>query len=208
MHRTRLPPALGKGAEAKRLLADHVRQLQGPGQRLTLSELIFSADAPMLLVTQVAPELADVERARKSRLTDPDFQARAGQVLPLLRDPPRSTLWESVVEMPANPPPTTISQIVFAYPAPGKDRELEGIARELIQELQKMGQLVSLWRRMYSSDGPMLQLFGRYADLADLDRARKARAELSARMTPALEAVSRAPMQHRLAETIVPLPPA
>jgi len=64
MHRSRLAPALGKTAEAKRLLADHVRHLQGQGQRLTLSERIYSSEGPMLLVTHVAGELADIERVQ------------------------------------------------------------------------------------------------------------------------------------------------
>jgi hypothetical protein len=194
MHRTRLAPALGKTADAKRILTDHIRHLQSQGQRVTLTERILSSEGPMLLVTQIAPELAEIEQTRRYRLTDADFQARAGQLLPLLSVAPRSTLWESVVDMPSNPPPTTIGELIFFYPAIGMQRQLERPR--------------SLWRRIYSSDGPMLQGVNRYADLADLDQARKAAAPLIEQRAPAVIEVSAAPIQRRLVETIVPFQPA
>src|SRR5438128_12549538 len=83
MHRIRMAPALGKTADARRILADHIRHMQGQGQRLTLSERIFSSEGPMLLVTEVAPEPADIERIRRSPLTASDFQSRPGQVVAL-----------------------------------------------------------------------------------------------------------------------------
>jgi hypothetical protein len=208
MHRTRLAPALGKTADAKRILTDHIRHLQSQGQRVTLSERILSSEGPMLLVTQIAPELAEIEQARRYRLTDADFQARAGQLLPLLSVAPRSTLWESVVDMPSNPPPTTIGELIFFYPAIGMQRQLERVLTEIVQDLQKMGPPRSLWRRIYSSDGPMLQGVNRYADLADLDQARKAAAPLIEQRAPAVIEVSAAPIQRRLVETIVPFQPA
>jgi hypothetical protein len=207
MHRTRLAPALGKAADARRLLGDHVRHLQGQGQRLGLSERIFSSEWPMFLVTHVAAELADIERVRRSRLTDPDFQGRAGQVVGLLSEPPRASLWESVVDMAPNPPPTTIGQLVFLYPSIGKQAELEVVLSEVISEMQKIGQRTSLWRRIYSSGGPMFQTVSRYADLADLDRSRKAVSSLLEQRASAVAGLSRAPAQRRLSETIVPLPP-
>jgi hypothetical protein len=208
MYRARLAPAWGKTAEAKRLLADHVKHLQGQGQRFALSELIFSTEGPMLIVTQFAAELDGIEAARKSRLTDSDFRTRANQWGALLREPPRSSLWEGIVDPLPNPPPTAIGQIAFFYPALGHDRQVEGVLREFVGELRHMGQRVSLWRRLYSSDGPMIQALGRYADLSDLDRARKARSDVAARTTATVVEISRAPVRHRLTETIVPLPPA
>jgi hypothetical protein len=101
-----------------------------------------------------------------------------------------------------------IGQLAFAYPAIGKDLELMGILSEFVAELQNMGQQVSLWRRIYNSEGSMIQFLGRYADLADLDRARQARSDVAARTTPAMDELSRAPIQYRLTETVVALPPA
>ena len=206
IHRTRLAPALGKLPEVRRLLADHVRHLQGQGQRLALGEQIFSSERPMLLVTQVANELDELEQARRGRLTDADFQARAGQIVSLCAEPPRSSLWESIVDMPPNPPPTTIGQLVFFYPAPGKITQLEQVLGENARELQKMGQRTSLWRRIYSSDGPMIQALSRYADLADLDRVRKASASFLEQRALSVAELSRAPASRRLSETVVPFP--
>ena len=208
MHRTRLAPSLGKTPDVKRLLTDHVRHLQGQGQRLALGQQVFSSEWPMLLVTHVASELDQVERTRRSRLADPDFQARAGQVVALCAEPPRSSLWESIIDLPPNLPPTTIGQLVFFYPALGKVRQLEQALSELIGELQKMGQRTSLWRRIYSSDGPMIQALSRYADLADLDRTRKAAASIVEQRASSIAELSRAPVQRRLTETVVPLPAA
>jgi hypothetical protein len=208
MHRTRLAPALGKLPEVRRLLADHVRHLQGQGQRLTLGQQIFSSVRPLLLVTHVANELDEVEQARRGRLTDADFQARAGQIVALCAEPPRSSLWESIVppNPPPNPPLTTIGQLVFFYPALGKTTELEQVLGEITGELQKMGQRTSLWRRIYSSDGPMIQALSRYADLADLDRVRKASAAFLEQKALSVAELSRAPASRRLSETVVPLP--
>src|SRR5215472_14955975 len=208
MHRTRLAPGLGKTPDIRRLLIDHVRHLQGQGQRLTLSERIFSSEGPMLIVTHVANELDEVERVRRRRLTDPDFQARASQVVALCAAPPRSSLWESIVDMPPGMPPTTIGQLLFFYPAPGKISQLEKALSEVSGELQKMGERTSLWRRIYSSDGPMFQTLSRYADLADLDRARKASAPLIGQRGPAVIELSFFLNHSALTETIVPFPSA
>ena len=208
LHRTRLAPGLGKTPEVRRLLTEHVQYLQGQGQRLTLSERIFSSERPTLIVSHLANELDEVERVRRGRLTDPDFQARAAQVVALCADPPRSSLWESVIEVPPGMPPTTIGQLVFFFPAQGKISQLEKALSEVSRELQKMGERTSLWRRLYSSDGPMFQSLSRYVDLADLDRARKASASLIEQRGPSVIELSRAPVQRRLTETIVPLPAA
>lgn len=42
----RFVPAMGQGAELKRRLADHITHLQGQGQRILLSERIFSSEGP------------------------------------------------------------------------------------------------------------------------------------------------------------------
>ena len=130
IQRTRLAPALGKVPEVRRLVVDNVKHQQGKGQRIALSERIFSSEGPMLLVTQMAPEIADIERVRRSRLTDTDWQARAGQIVALLSEPPRATLWESVVEPQPNPATVTIGQLVFFHPAIGKQRQMEELLTE------------------------------------------------------------------------------
>jgi hypothetical protein len=96
--------------------------------------------------------------------------------------------------------------LVFFYPALGKITQLEQVLGENTRELQKMGQRTSLWRRIYSSDGPMIQALSRYADLADLDRVRKASASFLEQRALSVAELSRAPASRRLSETVVPLP--
>jgi hypothetical protein len=206
IHRTRLTPALGKAPEAKTLVADHVRHLQRQGQRLALSERILSSEPPTLIVSHLADDLAEIEAVRRARLTDEDFRTRAARTAALLSEPPRSTLWEGIVDPQVGPPPTAIGQLAFIFPATGKDSQVVAIASEFVGELRKLGQRASLLRQIYSSDGSRLQIMIRYADLAELDRARKARSEIAQRATAAVAEITRAPIEQRLTETIVALP--
>jgi hypothetical protein len=96
--------------------------------------------------------------------------------------------------------------VVF-YPEPGKERQIEDLLGAIVGELQRLGQVQSLWRRVYSSDGPISQILARYADLADLDCSRAELPERLQRTTLALAALARAPHRHRLTETVVPLSP-
>lgn len=201
-------PALGKTAEAKRLLADHVKHLNDQGQRILLLERIFTSEGPELLTSRFASDLAEIEQVRRARPTDQDFQTRVGQWLPLLREPARAWLWESVVEAPPDPVVTPIIEYVFLYPAAGQERPVVAGLSEMVGELHKLGDRASLWRQIYSSDGPRIMVAGRYVDLAELDRAVRARSELGARAGAALIGLMRAPLEDHLSETIVALPPA
>jgi hypothetical protein len=82
--------------------------------------------------------------------------------------------------------------------------------RSIVEELAKSGQQAGLRQaasiRIYSSEGSTLELTTLHADLAALDRVRKERAQISAEAVAAVGELSRAPIQQRLFEAVVPFP--
>jgi hypothetical protein len=207
--RTRIAPAPGKGAETQALLTEWIQEDQARKRRqVGLSQHIFGSEGLTFIVTSLAEELGQMERVRKEDTADPDFQARAATLAGLLREAVQSALFESVLTAPPASTPRTVSNQVSVFPAPGKERRILGILEELVKSGQSAGVTLGLWRRVYSSDGPVLQMIGRYADMADLDCERKERQAISREAVAAVSELSRAPIAQRLTEVIVPIPSA
>jgi len=204
MQRTRIAPALGKGPEVEALLVERVKAGQARGRRVGLSRRIFSSEGSLLSVILVADDLAGIERIRQENLADPSFQALATRLGPLVREASTIRVLESILTAPR--PGTTISQLASVSPAPGKEAQVSSMLEEYVKAGQAAGVTIALWRRVFSSDGPMLAVLARYADPAELDRIRKERASITRELVVALGELSRTPIQQRLFEVVVPLP--
>jgi hypothetical protein len=202
--RQRLFPVLGKEAEVRAQLTDWVKQLQGQGRDVALLSRILSSEGSALVALTRADDLAEIERLRQANLADADWQARAARAVGLLRAPVATALFESIVEVPRSGSAPGIVARAHGYPAPGKERQ----GRSIVEEFAKSGQQAGLRQgasaRIYSSDGAMLEVTTLYADLAELDRVRKERAEISRQAAEAFHELSRAPIAQRIFEVVVP----
>jgi hypothetical protein len=204
MQRTRIAPATGRLPEVEALLVERATAAQGWGRRVGLARRIFSSDGVALSATLVADDVAGIERVRQENLADPSFQALGAKMAPLLREVPTVRMLESLVTAPRTG--TTITVLASVSPAPGKEAQVTARLDEFVRAGQAAGVTTGLWRRVFSSDGPMLAVISRYADLAELDRVRKERAEATRDLAAAIGELLRAPVEQRLFEVVVPLP--
>ena len=206
LQRTRIAPAPSKGAEAQSLLSEWIKEDQArKRRRVGLSRRIFSSEGPTFVVTGLAETLDEFERFRHENAADPDFQARAAKLAYLLGEPVKSALLESVVLAPPPGSPRTVANLVSVFPKPGKERRVLGVLEELVKSGHSAGLTIGLWRQLYSSDGPVLQMIGRYADVAEMDRVRQERRDINREAAAAVSELSRAPIAQRLTEVLVPI---
>jgi hypothetical protein len=207
LQRTHIAPDPGKGAEIQALLTEWIKEDQARKQgRVGLSRRIFSSEGPAFVVTGLEESLEEIERVRQENAADPDFQARAAKLAGLMSEPVKSTLFESIVLAPPSSSPRTVANLVSVFPKPGKERRILGILEELVKSSHAAGVTIGLWRRLYSSDGPVLQMVDRYADMAQLDRVRQERREINRETAAAVSELSRAPIVQRLTEVVVAIP--
>lgn len=204
MQRSVVAPALGKGADVEAEVAEYWKGAQAKGRRVAVSRRILSSEWPSVVVTQFAEDLAQLDQLRHDTMADPGFQAHAARVSPLLREPVRTFVAESIVTGQGRSG-TTIAVSAVAFPAPGKERQVVSILEELVRSAQAAGVANSLWRRVYSSDGPMIMGLERYESLAELERVRKERGQINREAVTAVHELSRAPIAQRIFQTIVPL---
>ncbi|HEY3107660.1 MAG TPA: hypothetical protein VGL23_02850 [Chloroflexota bacterium] len=206
--RQRIYPALGKEAEVRAQLTDWVKHLQGQGRDVALLSRLLSSEGLALVALTRANDLAEIERQRRANLADPDWQARAARVVGLLRAPVEAALFEAIVEVPTGaglPAPGIVAR-AQGYPAVGKEQQARSIVEEFARAGQQAGLRQGASARIYSSEGSMLEVTTLYADLAELDRVRKERAEISRQAATAFHELSRAPIAQRIFEVVVPFP--
>ena len=204
MQRTWLAPAPGKGLAVESEVVSHWRATQAQGRRVAVGRRLLSSDGPMVLVVTFADDMAALDELRRRNLSDAEFLAHGAKVASLLREPPRTYVFENVLAAP-RAPNTAIGIAAIAFPAPGKERQIVSILEEFTRGSQAAGVAVGLWRRVFSSDGPGVMLSTRYTDLAEFDRVRKERAQITREAAMAVSELSRAPIAQRVTETILPL---
>ena len=81
---------------------------------------------------------------------------------------------------------------------------MRSILEEYVTTSQQAGRRQGAFARIYSSDGPVLEVATLDASLAELDRVRRERAQINSVAAAAISESSRAPMQQRLFEAVVP----
>ena len=81
---------------------------------------------------------------------------------------------------------------------------MRSIIEEFVTANQQAGRRQAAFARIYSSDGPVLEVTTLYADLAEADRVRRESAQTNAAVVEAVGELSRAPIQQRLFEVVVP----
>jgi hypothetical protein len=202
--RTNVYPALGKEAEVRAQASDWVKHWQERGRDIALSAQIYGSEGSVLVVTTRADDLAEIERLRQDEEADADDQAREASLFALLRAPVQRALFESIIAIPVVGPPPGIIRRVSCYPALGKERQMRSILEAHVTTSQQAGLRWGLFTRIYSSDGPVLEATTLDASLTDLDRVRRERGQINAVAAAAVGEWSRAPMQQRLFEAVVP----
>lgn len=190
-------------------MTDWVKQAQSSGRRVALSQRLFSTEGIALVVVTMAEDVAALDKIRQENAASADFAARAAKLAAISAEPVRTVVLERIVDPPAGATGvgTTIGQMASFYPrvgsGPAVRRTLEGFTRDR----QGAGARLTLWQRIFSSDGPSFAILGRYNDLSELDRQRKDAAQAIGALGTALAELIRQPTQVRVFETIVPLPP-
>jgi hypothetical protein len=203
--RQRVLPALGKVAEVRAQLTDWAQHLQEQGRHLALLAQLFSAEGPALVVATRAEDLNALDRYRRESQADADWQRRAARLLPLLRGPVATTVSEVLLPVSGGGP-VGIVQAVAGFPALGQERRYRETTEEFVRARQAAGDRAGMAVRVFSAIGPVVEVTTVHPDLADLDRARKERAEGARQVTQALAELSREPPQGRLFEVLVPYP--
>jgi hypothetical protein len=203
--RQRVLPALGKAAEVRAQLTDWAQHLQEQGRPVALLAQLFSAEGPALVVTTRAEDLNTLDRHRRESQADADWQRRAARLLPLLRGPVATTVSEVLLPVSGSGP-VGIVLAAAGFPALGQERRYRETIEEFVRARQAAGDRAGLAVRLFSATGPVVVATSVHPDLADLDRARKGRAEAARQVTQALAELSRAPFQQRLFEVLVPYP--
>jgi hypothetical protein len=203
--RQRALPALGKAAEVRAQLTDWAQHLQEQGRPVAVLAQLFSAEGPTLVVSTRAEDLNTLDRYRRESQTDADWQSRAARLLPLLRGPVTSTVVEVLLPMSGSGP-VGIVQAVAGFPALGQERRYRETTEAFVRARQAAGDRIGMAVRVFSAIGPVVEVTSVHPDLADLDRARTARAEAARQVTQALAELSREPLQGRLFEALVPFP--
>src|SRR5437867_12469987 len=125
-----------------------------------------------------------------------------------MRAPSVTMVIESIIPLPSGTTGAVgeIVQRIYAYPALGRERDVRAIAEEAIRDAQKAGIRTSLWQRVFSHEGSVLESTAPYANLAELDRVRQERRAAGQVTLTALNELSRAPVVTGLLEVLVPFP--
>jgi hypothetical protein len=203
--RQRVLPALGKGAEVRAQLTDWAQHLQGQGRALALSAQLFSAEGPALVVSTRAEDLNALDRYRRESQADADWQARAARLLPLLRGPVGAVVAEALLPVGGGGPAGVV-QRAAGFPAPGQERRYREVTEAFVRARQAAGVRIGLGVRVFSASGPVVEVTSVHPDLAALERARTEGAEATREVVQALAELSRAPIQVRVFEVLVPFP--
>ena len=99
-----------------------------------------------------------------------------------------------------------VVQAAAGFPALGQERRFRETTEEFVRARQAAGDRAGMGIRLFSATGPVVEVTSVHPDLADLDRARKGRAEAARQVTQVLGELSREPHQGRVFEVLVPFP--
>lgn len=204
--RTTVLPAPGKAPEVRQLLTEWVGHRHSQGRRVSLGQRLFSTEGVGLTVTTLAEDLATLDRFRQEDAGSADFASRAAKLAPLQAVPATIILLDQLVAGTPRPG-TTIGQIATFHPTPAGIGPMRSALEAFVRDRQATGIFISLWQRLFSSDGATFAIYARYPDLAELDKSRQASRQAVSDLGVALAPHSRAPVQVRLWETIVSMPP-
>jgi hypothetical protein len=202
--RQRIYPALGKEREVRTLMDEWVRAHQAKGRDLALLTRVFSSEGSGLVVVTRANDLATLEQHRHENAADPDFQARAARLVEMVRQPVQTSLFEMVVPVSGGASATGIVVRAHGYPKPGKERQGRSIVEEVATSGHAAGLRQGVGVGVFSGTGSVIELTTVYADLAELDRVRKERAQIMGEASRAFGELSRAPIASRMFEVVVP----
>lgn len=204
---TGLAPSLGRDAELRRLVADEVRRQQAAGRPVTLGQRILGGMGTVFVVTAVAADVAELDATRRALDADAAFQAYLARASGLARQPAWTVVAESILTAPPGlAGRSTVTETTVVAPVLGEETRAAAILDELARSAQAAGIASELWRQIYAPDGPTLLAVSHYADVAELDGARRARYPIVQQAMAALGGLTRAPTSVYLTETLVPLP--
>lgn len=202
-----MAPVAGDEAELGRLMADEVRRQQADGHSVALRQRILGGTGTLLVVTTVVADIVELDAARRALTADPAFQAYLRRAGTLAREP----AWTIVAESILTAPPELrgwgdVTETTTVAPVLGEEARAAGILDDLTRSAHAAGIAGELWRQIYAPDGSALLLVSHYADLADLDRARRDRYPIVQQAMARLGGLAGAPISLCLTETLVRFP--
>ena len=203
--RQRVLPALGKEAEVRAQLTDWAKHLQAQGRNLALLAQLFSAEGPAVVALTRAEDLNTLDRYRRGSLADADWQARAARLTPLLRGPVATVVVENLIP-PGGSGPVGIVHRAAGFPALGQERRFRELTEAFVRTRQAAGARLGMAVRLFSPIGPVVEVTRVHPDLAALQQARTAEAEATRQVVESAAELSRAPIQVRVFEVLVPFP--
>jgi hypothetical protein len=205
--RQRAYPAMGKEREVRKFLTEWVQHVQGQGRRLSLLQQLFSSEGPSLVVTTRAESLEELNQLRMASAADADFQERAAHLMTLCRAPVTTLVSQSIVpfQSPAATQAGALVTTVAVFPALGREAEVREYASRYVRESQERGIQQALARRLFSSVGPVLELFTIWESAAAYEESQEQNAERNGEAVRIIHGMSRAPFESRVLEILVPL---
>ncbi|MFN8634765.1 MAG: hypothetical protein U0893_12990 [Chloroflexota bacterium] len=206
--RVRIYPTLGKEAETRAFMTEWVKAAQAQGEKVGLAARVYSSEGSMLMVPRRFADLAAADARRRENLADAEWQGRIAKLGTLTREPFRQSIEETVVPPEAADPSSVgIVQRAFFYPASDKVGQVRSALEAFVHDAHAAGsRRVGLTQQIFSESGPLLVVTALRADMAELEMARKERAEPVGALVRAVSPLLRAPIAVRLLEVVVPLP--
>jgi hypothetical protein len=87
-----------------------------------------------------------------------------------------------------------------------QERRFRELTEEFVRARQAAGLRIGMGVRVFSAIGPVVEVTSAYPDLAALDQARQEGAEATRQVVRAVHELSRAPIQVRVFDVLVPFP--
>lgn len=206
--RVRVYPAFGKEAETRAHMTEWVKAAQRQGEKVGLAARVYSSEGSMLMVPRRFDDVSAADARRRENLGDAEWQSRVAKLGTLVREPLRQSIEETIIP-PVSPDPSQVGiiQRAFFHPALDKVAQVCSTLEAFVRDAHAAGSTrVGLSQQIFSESGPLLVLTALRADMAELEMARKERAEPVGALISAVSPLIRAPIALRLLEVVVPLP--
>lgn len=208
VQRVMLSPSRGKANQLRSALEERVRARQAAGVRTGLSQIIFGADQPFVIVI-AADNLAGLQAIRDRGRDDPDFQALITRVDGLIDRSPDISLIETL-SAPQDPPatPDRFAQRVLFTPALGKANELRGALEQRVALRRSERIQCNLSQVVFGAEtGLALRLL--FSDLAGLEalRARNLTDPGFQQFQARIASLTTGPVTVDLSEILIPMQP-
>ena len=199
-------PAVGKNVPLRAALEERVKGAASRGGAQGLSVQRFPPEGTVFVITNRYPDLASWEAG--VRRNAEGTAAFGEKIASLLRQPNKQELFEQLIPFPPRTGPPGFTARTYNYPALDKAGELRALLEERVKSGPSRGRAMSLFRQLFTPDGPVLVTSTRWPDMATYEATtERTRADTQA-FQAKVAALVRQPNKQELFEVLIPLPPA